>query len=150
MKPFFVELMQTQNAHAEISRKEFVKLDLTTGIPRIIYILREFEGCVQKQLAALCGIRESSLTVLLKRLETLHYIRKEKVLVSGNKSAFSIYLTDAGRKKAEEVATLMTHLDQICLDGFSEEEQTALYSMLGRVRKNLDAYKKEQLSRDLS
>ncbi len=138
MTPFFVELMRTQDIHAEISRSEFVRLELTAGIPRVLYILRDCEGCVQKQLAKFCGIKESSLAVLLKRIETLGYIRKERVVVAGSKSAYAIYLTEAGRKKADEVAELMVRLDQTCLTGFSEEEKTALYSMLGRVRDNLN------------
>jgi len=144
MTPFFVELMRTQDIHAEISRSEFVRLGLTEGIPRILYILRDYEGCVQKRLAKLCGIKESSLAVSLKRIESLGYIRKEKVIVAGSKSANAIYLTKAGRKKADEVAELMVRLDQICLTGFSEQEKMVLYSMLGRVRDNLEHYKKEK------
>ncbi|MCM1124823.1 MAG: MarR family transcriptional regulator [Eubacterium sp.] len=138
--------MRTQNSHEEISRKEFVKLDLTTGIPRILYILREAEGCVQKQLAQLCGIKESSLAVTLKRVEARGYVRKDRIHVAGSKSAYAIYLTETGRQKAEEVAVLMERLDRICLSGFSEKEIAAFYSMLDRVKKNLEGYPKDFLS----
>lgn len=136
-KAFFLSLMETQAAHMDVSRQGFARLGLSDGLPKILYILRKQDGCVQKKLAESCNIRESTMTVLLKRLAQKGYIRKEPVLVSGGKRAYGIYLTDAGRAKAEEVCALTEQVDEQSLRGFSKAEREQLLRMLMRVRINL-------------
>ena len=134
---FFLALMETQNAHWELSRKGFQQLELTDGQPKILYILQNMEGCMQKDLAAVCRIRPSTLTVALERMEKQGYIYKEERKLLGGKRAYGIFLTKDGRKKAEQVNELVEILEEKSLSGFSEEEQDALFSYLARIRKNL-------------
>lgn len=134
---FFLSLLETQAAHWNVSRQGFAELGLSEGLPKVLFVLRGNEGCVQKKLAVICQVRESTLTVLLKRLENIGYVQKKTVQVSGGKRAFGIYLTDAGKDKADEVISLMERIDSQSLLGFSGEERIQLLAMLDRVRKNL-------------
>ena len=143
-KVFFLELMRTGNAHGRACRQGFARLDISTGVPKILYILEVNEGCVQKELARLCQVKESTLTVMLKRLEDRGFIRKEAVSRSGGKRAFGIYLTDSGRDKAKKVRNLVESIDAKCLEGFSAEERELFYSYLARVRGNLEALDQEE------
>ena len=139
-KIFFLELLATQAAHWNVSRQGFEKLGISEGIPKILYILQMNEGCVQKHLAKLCQIKESTLTVLLKRMESMAFIRKEKMINAGGKRAFGIYLTETGREKAKEVRHLVEEIDKKSLEGFSDEESSMFYSFMERVRKNLEKF----------
>lgn len=134
----FLALMETQAAHWTQSRKEFQKLSLSDGQPKILYILREFNGCVQKDLADMCKIKPSTMTVLLDRLEKEGYIEKSPVFVSGGKRAKGIFLTDTGRAMADKVYFLMEELEHKSLAGFSEAEKQALFLMLERITGNLE------------
>lgn len=101
----------------------------------IFYTIRE--GIVQKDLAKICGVKASTLTTILARMEKQGYIRKEKVLVSGGKRAFSIYLTEEGKKKAQQVIDLVEELEEKSFAGFSQEEIDTLFVLLEKVQNNL-------------
>ena len=134
----FLALMETQAAHWELSRKGFQELDLPNGQPKVLYILQAVEGCVQKELARICKIRPSSMTVLLEKTEQNGYIYKETAKVSGGKRAFCIYLTEEGRSLAAKITDLVECLEEKSFQGFSEEEKQTLFCLLDRVTKNLE------------
>ena len=107
---FFLALLETQKAHWELSRKGFQKLELTDGQPKILYILLRREGCVQKDLAEVCRIRPSTLTVdgkagvyLQRGTEAAgreaclwNFFNRERTEESG---AVGCFYRNAGRKK---------------------------------------------------
>ncbi|MBQ9119723.1 MAG: MarR family transcriptional regulator [Lachnospiraceae bacterium] len=133
----FLALMDTQTAHWNRSRIGFQKLDLSDGQPKVLYILRTMEGCVQKELAKVCDIKPSSMTVMLDRLEEKGYVRREETKVSGGKRAYRIYLTEEGRQIAEKVFWLMETIEEECFQGISDTEKQLLFDLLKRVRDNL-------------
>lgn len=133
----FLALLETSAAHANKSREGFQRLNLSDGQPKILYILLWAEGCTQKELAVRCQIRQSTMTVLLEKLEAKNYIYKEKMIVSGGKRAYGIYLTEEGRSMAEKVTSMVNKLEELSFKGFSDKERTTLLSMLGRVSENL-------------
>lgn len=134
----FLALLETSAAHANKSRQGFMRLNLSDGQPKILYILAGQEGCLQKELAEMCQIRQSTMTVMLEKLAEKDLIFKKKTLVSGGKGAFQIYLTDNGRIMAEKVIRLMEELESISMKGFTREEKILFLSMLGRVTENLN------------
>lgn len=133
----FIALLGASSAHAENSRKEFACLGLTEGQPKILYILLGKDGVVQKDLAEICGIRQSTLTVLLGKLEEQGYIYKEVCYVSGRKRAFEIYLTEQGRAMAEKLNDVVENLERKSFAGFSEQEKRTILELLARVEENL-------------
>ena len=133
----FIALLGASSAHAESSRTEFAALGLTEGQPKILYILQSHDGIVQKDLAEVCGIRQSTLTVLLGKLETQGYVRKEVCYVSGRKRAYEVYLTEQGREMAKKLTDVVEELERKSFAGFSEQEQMQLLEMLTRVEENL-------------
>lgn len=133
----FIALMAAHSAHAEASRKVIAELGLTEGQPRILYILYRQDGHVQKELAQIAGIRESTLTVLLSKLEKIGYIRKEICYVSGKKRAYKIFLTEEGRAKAEELENVVEALEVKSFQGFSKEERETVLKLITRIEENL-------------
>jgi DNA-binding MarR family transcriptional regulator len=133
----FLALLQTSGAHWEHARKGFQELGLSDGQPKVLYILKRSEGCVQKKLAQLCQIRESTMTVLLTKMEEKGYIYKETLRVSGGKRAYGIYLTEQGRELSDRLVELVDRLEELSFEGFSREEKEQLFSLLDRVKSNL-------------
>jgi len=134
---FFLRLLAVSSAHAEMSRSAFTKLGLTEGQPKILYILRRNDGIVQKDLADYCGIRQSTLTVLLSKMEALGFIRREACYISGGKRAFKILLTDEGHIIANKLEAVVEDLEAKCFKGFSEKERKLLLNMLAKVEENI-------------
>ncbi len=137
-KPFFLLLLELSQAHASRSREGFQRLDLSDGQPKILYILGAQDGHTQKELAELCRIRPSTLTVMLDKMEKKAYLYREQVTVSGGKRAYRIFLTEEGREMAGKVRRLMDELDDRSLRGLSEEETEMLYDLMNRVIDNLE------------
>lgn len=134
----FLALMDTQKSHWNRSRMGFQELDLSDGQPKTLYILRRMDGCVQKDLAKACDIKPSSMTVMLDGLEKKGFIRREETKVSGGKRAFRVFLTETGREMADKVFWLMEDIETEAFEGISEEEKLQLFSLLRRVRENLN------------
>lgn len=129
--------MGAYSSHADASRTEFINLGLTEAQPKILYILRRTDGIIQKDLAELCNIRPSTLTVMLSKMEKQNYIYKESCYVSGKKRAYSIHLTNKGKKKADKLEYIVESLEDKGFTGFTNEEKTILLDMLGRIEENM-------------
>ena len=136
-KKIFSEVLYTSRAHWNLARQKFMELDLSDGQPKVLYLLYWNEGCVQKKLAQISQIKESTMTVLLKRMEKQGYIYKEPMYVSGGKRAYGIFLTESGKKKAEQILTVVDELEEKCFLGFAPEEREQLFLLLDKVKKNL-------------
>ena len=136
-KKIFLELINTQGAHWNLARQGFAALDLSDGQPKILYILYYAEGIVQKELAAICGVKPSTLTVLLQRMEQQNMIRREDRLISGGKHAWAIFLTETGREKATQTVDFVEELETRSFKDFSQTEREMLFSLLERVQNNL-------------
>lgn len=141
----FLALLETSASHWNISRKGFQKMNLSDGQPKVLYILNFNEGLVQKKLAEICQIKPSTMTVLLTRMESQGYVRREKVQVSGGKRAYAVYLTETGKALANELIQFVDELETISFHGFSQKERELLFSLLGRIKKNLDQQSLKEL-----
>lgn len=133
----FLALLGASSAHADASRAEFARLGLTEAQPKILYILNRTSGIVQKELAELCNIRPSTLTVMLARMENQDYIYKEMCYVSGKKRAYKIHLTEKGKEKAGQLEYVIEELENKGFEGFTEEEKHDILSLLGRIEENM-------------
>ena len=133
----FLSTRDTQNAHWMRSKKGFQELDLSDGQPKVLYILRFNDGIVQKNLAELCDVKPSSMTLLLDGLEQKGLIARVKTIIPSGKRAYQIFLTPRGKEIADKVFDLMEEIEEECFEGFSEEERRQLFDLLRRVRENL-------------
>ncbi|MCI9079528.1 MAG: MarR family transcriptional regulator [Lachnospiraceae bacterium] len=133
----FLALMGAYSSHADASRIEFINLGLTEAQPKILYILKRADGIIQKDLAELCNIRPSTLTVMLSKMEKQNYIYKDPCYVSGKKRAYSIHLTEEGQEKAEQLENIVESLENKGFMGFTTKEKQNLLDMLGRIEKNM-------------
>jgi DNA-binding MarR family transcriptional regulator len=57
--------------------------------------------------------------------------------VSGGKRAFRIFLTEEGKRLADQVNCVVEEMEEKGFAGFSEEEKDQLISLLGRLTENL-------------
>ncbi|MGX8699398.1 MAG: MarR family winged helix-turn-helix transcriptional regulator, partial [bacterium] len=128
---------RTSAAHRARARAAFDALGLTEGQPKVLYVLRARQGCVQRELAAACQVREPTLTVLLRRLEEKGFVVKRHSMAPGSKNAFAVYLTEAGHSISKEIDDIVEALEAESLRGFTEEEKALLFSLLSRAEENL-------------
>lgn len=139
IKKLHKALIFSSAAHRKVCQSEFQKLNLSEGQPKVLEALSEKEGYLQKDLAARCHVEPATMTIILTNMEKRGYIRRETAHVSGGKRAFAVYLTDAGREAAALVENIVCDVEQVGLEGFSEEEKTQFMDYLKRFGNNLTA-----------
>lgn len=135
---FYLALLGLAATHKKYSMQQFNQLNLTTGQPKVLAILLEREGYLQKELAKRCHIEPATLTTILKNMESKDLIQKRPVVVSGGKKAYSIYMTEHGRKVAEEMIHIVEEAEEICFQGFAEDEKECMITWMTKIQANIE------------
>lgn len=105
----FLALLGASSAHADASRKAFAELNLTEAQPKILYILRRTDGIVQKELAGICNIRPSTLTVMLSKMENKITYVKNSVMFQEKNVHIKYTLPKKEKKKQTSWKMLLNH-----------------------------------------
>ena len=130
-------LLMLEN-HTIFTKKFFERikdLQLSFGQPKILEYLLNNEGCMQKDIALACFIEPASVTSVLTKMEKDGLIIKKNL--NGNRRSYYVYLTDIGKKKAKEIQHHFKKMEEEVLKDLSKEEISELYTLLGKVNKNL-------------
>ena len=141
-KYLHVLLITASALHRDKSRKQFQKLNLSEGQPKVLSILLSMEGCLQKELAGKCHVKAATMTSLLQNMERDDLIEKRKDLVSGGKRAYRIFFTEKGRRLAHKVNGIVGKLEEDSFRGFSDGEKEQFLELFSRVVKNLEGLEK--------
>ena len=131
-------LIACSAAHKKCSMQEFQKFNLTTGQPKVLALLSQKEGCLQKDLAARCHVEPATMTSILSNMSDKELIFKKQELVSGGKRAYSIYLTEKGHAMAAKVNQIVDDVEDISFRDFDDSEKQLLIRLLNRVQTNLE------------
>lgn len=137
MKRFHQYLINIFHMHEKKSQQEFRNLGLSKGQPKMIEMLSHMNGCSQKELAESCSIEPATVTSLLNNMRTKELIHKEPQVLDNGIRIQQVFLTEKGTKIADKVETIVTRMEQISFQGFTEEEKSECLSYLSRIYDNL-------------
>ena len=135
---FFRELIYLFNAHKRYNTQRFHSLGLSTGQPKVLSILLQNEGFVQKDLAERCMVEPATMTTLLRRMEQSGLIYKKATFGTNGKRAMSVFLTDKGRELAVKVEEMARESDEMCLSSLTPEERTIMCTAMKKARFTLE------------
>ncbi len=127
-------------SHLIMHRKVFdeaQKIGLTLGQPKILDYLREHEGENQKTIAEYCEIEPATLGSILLRMEDRGYIERRQK--NGNRRSLYVYLTDKGKKKADEMNNIFIAADSKAEINMTEAESNELKRLLIKICNNLES-----------
>lgn len=137
-KQLHIALIGASSAHKKASMHEFQKLNLTTGQPKVLSVLHQKEGYLQKELAARCHVEPATMTSILNNMSDKDLIYRKQVSVSGGKRAYSIYLTEKGQQVANQVQDIVNKLELQSCKGLTDDEKDTLLSLLNKLQRNLE------------
>lgn len=137
-EPLHLILANASLAHQKKCRQQFQAMNLSDGQPKVLSILSDHEGVVQKELASICHVEPATMTILLKKMQSDGLIEKTPVSVSGGKRAFRIYLTDKGHQMSAAVNQIMEDAQVLAFSGFSDKERADFLQLIERLTKNLE------------
>ena len=133
--PFSIALLKIYHAQSNVFRPMIAEIGLSVGQPKILGFLSRHDGCMQKDLAALCNIEPATISRLLDKMEADGLISRQAV--AGNKRATAISLTPSGYARHEQANELRARLEDMELSGFSQEGKDQFYQFLVRLYKHL-------------
>lgn len=129
-------------AHSMLSRRICAGaglLGLSPGQPKVLEFLKEHEGCDQKTIAANCEIEQATVGSILLRMEEAGLIRRSQA--PGNRRSLFVYLTDKGRKAAEEMDVVFREADGVAAREMTDEECRQLKDLLKKICASLEKEK---------
>lgn len=128
-------LIRLSKIHKKIAQKKFQQVDLTEGKPRLLNFIVNNPGCSQREIASCCKIEPATATSILSSMEKEELIYRERN--PKDKRILNVFLTQKGIEAQKNVEKVFSKLDEICFEGFSEEEKVEAINILNRLYENL-------------
>ena len=132
-------LFKTYHLHMMHSAQE---IGLTGGQPRILMSLSSKNMQTQKELADFIRIKPASMTDILKRMERDELV--ERIRDENDLRSIRVSITEKGKERIQTFFDKGASIDEIALQGFSEEEKEACIHFLGRIMENLNKDRNEK------
>lgn len=120
-----------------VSHREWHEHGRYRGQYRLLRLIADNDGVIQRDLADEMDMRPSSMTEMLSRMEQMGLIRREPD--EKDQRAFHIHLTEAGRAMAEEAAGATEGIAGEMFKNMTEEEIAAMLGFTKKLGANLDA-----------
>jgi DNA-binding MarR family transcriptional regulator len=111
-------------------------LDITTPQYHVLSRLWQGDGVLTSVIAKDINVASSTLTGVLDRLENKGLIRREAA--AKDRRVVEIWLTDKGRAMEEPLLKIINDINQIALQGFSQQQKSQFLEALDKVGENLE------------
>lgn len=134
-------MMENQTLFSKKLFEQLAKYELTSGQPKILEYLLEHNGAVQRDIACACHIEPATVTSLLFRMEKNNLV--ERRMKEGDRRFLCAYLTENGKRAAENVIEEFQRIENMIFEGFSKEEKEKFIYFLEKVNKNLKEGREE-------
>ena len=122
--------------HRSLLDKEFYKIGLTKGQPKVLDFLVMNNGCIQRDIAESCNIEPATVTSLLSNMEKNGLIYRSQN--NENRRILNVFLTEKGIEAQKQVSKIFGAMDELCFKGFSEKEKGDALKIIERIQNNLD------------
>jgi DNA-binding MarR family transcriptional regulator len=136
MKEILREIGMIARALDSISNIEFKEYDLTKG--QYLYLVRicENPGIIQEKLAEMIKVDRTTASRSIRKLEMNGFIEKRDDLQ--NQKINRLFPTDKGKNVYPFIKRENDYSNMVALAGFSEKEVETIFTLLQRVRKNIE------------
>lgn len=111
------------------------RFDLKPGQAGILFTLNCYGTLSQRELAQKTGVTPPSMTVALRKMEELGYVKKEPD--ANDQRIIRILLTDKGKDCIEAIKAVVKHMEEIMCRGMSMEEKLLLRRLMLQMEDNL-------------
>lgn len=134
-------LIRLTKIHRKMAKKEFQKVNLTEGKPKLLDFIISNPGCSQRKIASCCKIEPATATSILAAMEKEELIYRERN--QNDRRILNVFLTEKGIEAQKKVEKVFLELDEVCFDGFSKQERIDAINTLNRLYENLSKKKLE-------
>lgn len=130
------EIGMIARALDSISNIEFKEFELTKG--QYLYLIRicENPGIIQEKVAEMIKVDRTTAARAIKKLESQGLIEKRDD--EHNKKINRLYPTEKGKNVYPFLKREGEYSEKVALSGFTKEETEMIFSLLQRVRENIE------------
>lgn len=131
------QLLVNPVLHLYIQRSMHLLRDLKIHLGQcgMLWGLSQNDGLSQKELASKMGITPPSITVMIRKMEAEDLIEKHQD--EKDQRITRIYITEKGRKIAENMDDALHQLEKEAFANMSEQEIMLLHRLLLQMKENL-------------
>lgn len=133
MSEYFREI--TQGCYTKIESR-LQKYGIVKAQAQLLLLIKENDGCTQKDLASFVGIKYSSMSERLDKLEKNNYI--ERVADEENLKFKRIYITKEGKLAAVQCRRILREIEETLFKGFTKKDKKQFEDYLSRMSNNLN------------
>ena len=133
--PFHVMITKALLAQRNAVSPYLAQEGLSPGQPKILAYLIQHDQCKQRDLAEYYNIEAATVSRILSNMEEKGLIRRESR--RGEKRAATVAITEEGKRIFARMQVHFKEVERRELEGFSEEEESALRAFLQRHYQNL-------------
>ena len=105
------------------------------GAKHVLGVLAVFDGITQLDIVKQTNLRAPTVSVILKKMEEQGIV--ERRTNPDDMREVHVYLTEYGKKLDKQAIAKIKKIDEIALNGISEEENETLMRLLKKIRDNL-------------
>lgn len=111
------------------------KYNLVNGQAELLLLIKDNDGMTQNELANFLGIKDSSMSVRLNKLEKNGYIVRE--VDSENLKKKRIYITSAGKTASIQCRKILREIEEQLWSGFTKKDIRQLEKYFDKMQKNI-------------
>lgn len=135
MEPLNYMLFKTHHAIRHKNRKQMEVFHLSPGQPKVLSYLNNHPNCKLKDIALNCDIENATASKMVNALEEKKLLKRS--VDPSNKRAYQLNITELGLQSLEKWNKHCLEIEEIALEGFSDEEKDRLGNYLSRIYTNL-------------
>ncbi len=124
----------TQGIYAQ-SEAKLEKYGLVKGQAQLLSVIRQSEGCTQKDLAEFFNVKYSSMSQRINKLESLGYVTR--VHEDGNFKNNRIYITKEGKLAATQCKRILAEVEKKLYKGISKKDVQTFEGILIKMINNI-------------
>lgn len=133
LNEYFREI--TQGCYSKIEGR-LQKYGIVKAQAQLLLLIKENDGCTQKDLASFVGVKYSSMSERLDKLEKNGYI--ERTVDEDNLKYKRVYITKEGKLAAVQCKRILREIEDVLFKGFTKKDRSQFEEYLNRMITNLN------------
>ena len=124
-----------QSSYSQVEER-LRKYGIVKGQAHLLVVIRDNDGCTQKDLAEALGVKYSSMSERLNKLEDMGYI--ERSIDDDNSKFKRIYITSTGKTAAIQCRRIINEFNNTLYRGFTKKDIKQLQTYLEKLNNNIE------------
>lgn len=135
MKSFHYLLMAGQSIYQRRVMDRLRDTELTSGQPKVLDYLKNFDGATQKEIADACFLEAATITSVLNGMEAKGLIVRKRL--NGNRRSYHVFMTEKGKVLQKKVEEIFLQLEEETFRDIPEEKRAEFLQIFSKIHKNM-------------